>query len=667
MRIFDFVSVKLTVLLIFGIVLGFYLEPPLLPIFLFLALSLGLMGLAWKSQRFFEWPSASSMICIGILITLIATGKALPNHYSHFDTEKTNVWQVKIVDALKPNPYQERYVAQVNSYEKKPCTGKLILNIRKDSLSTPFQIDDEIILLSQLRDIQPPLNPHQFDYKEYLRKQGICNQITISPKDIVQRKKTTASLYGIAMLTRENIIQNLSKEKFGKAEFGVIQALLLGKRDSISEDTYTHYKNAGAVHILAVSGLHVGVLLLIFQFLLKPLTYLPKGETIRLVAVVLLLWGYAFLAGLSPSVVRAVTMFSFVAYAQSLKRPTNSFNIIALSMFFILLIKPLYLFQVGFQMSYAAVFFIVWLYPQLQRFWYPDSYLIQKTWQLLSVSLAAQLGVLPISLYYFHQFPALFFVSNLLIIPFLGIILGAGILTMVLSLANLLPEVLVIGYNFIIKTMNAIIAWVASQESFVLKEIPMDGIQMLFFYIIIMSSVLFLSRPKFKTVVVLSCGIVGLQLFNITKELKTKNHNAFLIPHSSKTSALLYKNGKKLISYTLDSTAITSMASNIKIKDQLDRVHYQSLGNTFQVEKKKIYRVDSFAIFPPKQNVDILWISQSPKINLERWLDSLQPKKVVVDGTNFKSYITRWKKTCMDKKLPFHDTREKGAYFFDVH
>ena len=164
----------------------------------------------------------------------------------------------------------------------------------------------------------------------------------------------------------------------------MIQALLLGKRDDISETNYNNYKNAGVVHILAVSGLHVGIILFLLEFILSPLERLPKGKTIKLIVVVLLLWGYAFVAGLSPSIFRAVTMFSFVAYALYLSRPTNLFNIIALSMLFILLVKPLFLFQVGFQMSYAVVFAIVWIYPKLQKFWFPENIIIRKTWQLLS-------------------------------------------------------------------------------------------------------------------------------------------------------------------------------------------------------------------------------------------------------------------------------------------
>jgi len=161
-------------------------------------------------------------------------------------------------------------------------------------------------------------------------------------------------------------------------------------------------------------------------------------------------------------------MFSFIAYAMYLNRPTNTFNIIALSLFFILLIEPLFLFQVGFQMSYAAVFSIAWIYPKLQRFWYPENNFLRKVWQLLSVSVAAQLGVLPISLFYFHQFPALFFIANLIVVPFLGALLGLGILVLVLAVLNTLPQVLVLCYNFLIKTMNWVIKFVGKQEAFVL-------------------------------------------------------------------------------------------------------------------------------------------------------------------------------------------------------
>ena len=142
----------------------------------------------------------------------------------------------------------------------------------------------------------------------------------------------------MAAKIRNHIIEKLKKENFGTEELGVIQALLLGQRNEITSEIDADYKNAGAYHILALSGLHIGILLGLLHFLLKPLELLPKGRTVKLVVIVVLLWGFALLAGLSASILRAVAMFSFVAYALYLNRPTSNFNILALSLFFILLL-----------------------------------------------------------------------------------------------------------------------------------------------------------------------------------------------------------------------------------------------------------------------------------------------------------------------------------------
>lgn len=319
--------------------------------------------------------------------------------------------------------------------------------------------------------LYPPLNPHQFDYKSYLKGLGISHQLRLNTNNFFLKENPSPTLFGISASVRNKIIDKLKQASFGKEELGIIQALLLGQRNDISAETYNNYKNAGAVHILAVSGLHIGILLLLLQFLLRPLERLPKGKTLKLIAIVALLWCFALLAGLSPSVVRAVTMFSFVAYALHLNRPSDTFNTLALSMFFILLvIDPNLLFHVGFQMSYAAVLAIVWVYPLLQKLWYPKNKILRYFWQLISVSIAAQLGVLSISLFYFHQFPGLFFISNLVIIPALGLILGMGIVVILLALLNLLPDFLVSLYDTLIHWMNSIIGWVAEQEAFCISK-----------------------------------------------------------------------------------------------------------------------------------------------------------------------------------------------------
>lgn len=413
----------------------------------------------------------------------------------------------------------------------------------------------------------------------------------------------------------------------------------------------------------------MGILLLIIQFILKPIEAFPRGKTIKLICTLLLLWGFALLAGFSASVVRAVTMFSFFAYAMHINRPNNTFNILALSMFFILLvINPRLLFQVGgFQMSYAAVAAIVWLYPLLQNMWYPKNKVLKYLWQLLSVSIAAQAGgVLPISLFYFHQFPGLFFISNLLIIPALGIILGMGLLVLFLAAINLLPSELTSLYNEIIGYMNKVVAWVAQQESFIFKNISFDAFQLILSYAILFLLVLFLSRTSFKKFLWLAIFIIGMQAYSIFASYNTKTSEALLIAHETANTLLLHQEGTAL--NTFSTTQVPErIIADYQVAERIQMITHDSLANSYQWKGgKNILIVDSAAVYTSsKEKIDYLVLTQSPKLNLNRLIDSIQPQKIIADGSNYKSYVKRWARTCQQRKLPFHYTGEKGAYYFE--
>ncbi|WP_396591576.1 ComEC/Rec2 family competence protein [Allomuricauda sp. R78024] len=672
MRFFNFVSIKLTICLIAGIILGFYFEVALYISFFALLALLPCLYLFQKKQSrdgfpFFELITVLTTILLGVFIVSLSKSKKLSHHYSNKEINGVKQWELKILEVLKPNQYAQRYVAKVISVENEKSTGKIVISLPADSTLNKLKVDDEFILFSNAETIRPPLNPYQFNYRDYLKKQGIYHQIRTGFNAVQLKENSAKTIFGLTSNFREHIISKLKNENFGEDELAVIQALLLGKRDDISESTYNNYKDAGAVHILAVSGLHVGILLLLFQFLLSPLERLPKGKSIKLILIVFLLWTYAFIAGLSPSIVRAVTMFSFLAYAMYLNRPTNSFNIIALSMFFILLIKPLFLFQVGFQMSYAAVFAIIWIYPKLQRFWFPENIVIRKIWQLLAVSIAAQLGVLPVSLFYFHQFPALFFISNLLIIPFLGLILGMGILVIFLSIFDNLPNFMVVMYNAIIKIMNSTIDWVAKQEGFIIKDIPFDVVQMVLGYLIIATLVVFLSKPKLKNIIALLAGIITLQGWSIWNQIQGQKKEALVLLHKSKNTLLLHQKATSLKLYASDSNNIGSMVNDYKISERIQSISYHKFKNNFNISGKKLYVMDSLGIYPQVKNQDYVLLTQSPKINLERVIDSLNPKMVIADGSNYRSYVSRWKQTCIKKEIPFHSTGEKGYYSFNLN
>tara|TARA_E500000318_G_scaffold55178_1_gene51301 strand:- start:3579 stop:5585 length:2007 start_codon:yes stop_codon:yes gene_type:complete len=665
------VSIKLTLWVVLGIVISYYFEvAPLLPLIAMFVL-LPLMYWAGKKQHregfpYFEVLTSLTTLCLGILVVGIFMNRGMSHHYTRLDLNKEKAWQVKVIEVLKPNNYSQRYVTQIIAADDKLASGKLLLSLTVDSTIKELQVDDQLLIHTKPESIRPPSNPHQFDYRSYLEKQGIQHQIRTDFASIITKVSAHKTLFGVASKFREHIISKLKEKDFGAEEMGVIQALLLGKRDDISENTYNNYKNAGAVHILAVSGLHVGIILFLLEFMLSPLEGLPKGKILKLITVVLLLWGYALVAGLSPSIVRAVTMFSFVAYALHLNRPTNSFNIIALSMLFIVLVKPLFLFQVGFQLSYAAVFAIVWIYPKLQKLWFPENIIIRKTWQLLSVSVAAQLGVLPISLFYFHQFPALFFISNLLVIPFLGLILGSGILVIILALIDSLPQFVVDNFNWTIKMMNSVIGWVAKQEGFIIKNIPFDSVQLLLGCLIITALVVFLSKPKWKAVLVLFGGIIAFQSWIIWNQVQLYQKEVVILAHRSRNTVLLNQLGDSLSIITSDSANIGTIATNYAIAERIQNIDTVQLKNSYQIGQKKLFVLDSLAILPLEEQLDYLLLTQSPKYNLERLLDSIKPKKIFADGSNYPSLVKKWKLTCAQKEIPFHYTGEKGYYIFSL-
>jgi len=672
MKLLRFIPIKLTLVLILGIIVGNYsnldieytLFACLTPL-----LALGILRFVDKKNEspIFGYLTILTTFFIGVLAVSLSFPKNHPDHYLNHDYSSNHTWRLKVSGVLKSTSFSNRYMAKVEKLNSRHAEGKVLLSFAKDSTYQTLQVDDELMFSAIPMEIKAPLNPHQFNYKLYLKDLGISHQFQLDKKDFIKIQKPAATIFGRASKARSHIISQLSRANFGKDELSIIQALLLGQRNDISEETYTDYKNAGAVHILAVSGLHIGILLLLLQFLLTPVERLPRGKTLKLILIVILLWGFALLSGLSASVVRAVTMFSFVAYSMYLNRPKNTFNILALSMFFILLvINPKLIFQVGFQMSYAAVLAIVWLYPLLQKLWFPKNKIIRKIWQLLSVSIAAQLGVLPISLFYFHQFPGLFFISNLLIVPALGVILGMGILVILLALIDALPNFLVVIYDTLIGWMNWTISWVAQQEAFIFKNISFDAIQMILAYGIIFCCVILLTRPNFKKIMALATLVIGFQLWVLYSNYQTSKNSLLFLAHQTKNTALIHQNGRTVAVLTHDTTRLANIIEDYSVAERISNISYSSVQNSYLWQDKTVLVIDSLSVYPNEETpVDYLILTQSPKLNLERAITTLKPKYIIADGSNYTSYIKRWKQTCSKRKLPFHATGEKGAYYFD--
>jgi len=607
-------------------------------------------------------------------ITFFLTGMILvyendaTNHTNYFEKHLKNTSKVilAIDKVLKPGNYHHKYVADVVQLDSKKTTGHVLLNIEKDSTSLLFHTGDLVFLKNKFQDIKSSLNPHQFNYKHYLKKQGINQQVYITHQEILLLDESKVSLLRFIDAFRVKIQKSLRRYHFTDDELAVMNALLLGQRQEISKQLSDNYSKAGAIHILAVSGLHVGVILLILSFILKPLERVNNGKLIKLVLVILSLWFFAILAGLSASVIRAVTMFSAIALGQFFNKRNAVEHSLIFSMFIILLCKPLFLFDVGFQLSYTAVFGIIWIQPVLYQLWKPNFFIVDKGWQLITVSVAAQLGVLPISLFYFHQFPALFFISNLIIIPFLGVILGLGLVVLVLSYESILPLFLEGFYGDVISILNKVVAFVARQESFLFSEISFSALKMIFSYLLIISGFQLFLKLNTKRCFLFFGSILAFQCVLILEKYTIAQKSEFIVFHKSKNSIIGIRKGSSFELYhSMDSLQISSqkLLINYKVGENISSQNYHKLSNLMYYDKQVVLIIDKDGLYDIKElNNPIVLLRQSPKINLQRLVKKLKPAIIIADGSNYKSYIENWNTTCKNLKTPFWTTYNQGAY-----
>jgi len=577
---------------------------------------------------------------------------------------KENILQLKVKEVLKSDTYNSKYIAEIIAVNNNYFNGKILLNIKRDSFEKILNIDDLLLISSKIKKIYSPLNPHQFDYSMYMKSLGIHNQIHSSYQSFLNQSKGKLTLRGQASKIRNHFIKKLKESALTPNEIAIVQALILGKKKDINKQLYSDYAAAGAIHILAVSGLHVGIIYFILIALLRPLKRLLKYELIIAIIIVISLWGFAFLTGLSPSVIRAVTMFSFFAFAKAINRETNTINTLFLSYFTLLIINPLWLFHIGFQLSYLAVLSILCLLPLFNKVYCPKNYFARKIWDILTVTLAAQTGVFPLSIYYFHQFPGLFFMTNLIILPFLGVLLGGGIILIILSIFNILPDWFSLSYNFLIKFMNSCIHVIANQKLFLFQNITFSLYKVFASYLLIISIILFWNYQNRKNTLFF---VVGLSiLFSVSIfDNYSNSKNELIVFHKNKQSIIGNKNNSVLNLYTSDSTLNMGNSYPIKAyKVAKGITGYSEIKSPyiFKYNEKLILVLDSLGIYPDSYKIDIVLLTYSPKINLNRMLEGLQPKMIIADGSNYKSYVKRWKKSCAKKNIAFHFTGTDGAY-----
>lgn len=673
MKVLDFPLTQITIAFILGILAANFNALNSTLLFGLLSLSSLILVVFYFIQKritaikpYFVFSVFLASFLIGITTQITHTDTLQVRHYTNNQLAFTANQEIELLihEKLKRSAYSERYVAYVTKINDNKTTGKVIINFPKQKHTANLQTGSYVKLNGKLLHHKTVLNPNQFDYGKYLERKQIYAQLYTNDKNVVIGKKIQEDSWFYISNLRNTIITNLEKKGFHKTELSVATALIMGQKQDISPDILQDYQYAGAIHILSVSGLHVGFLLLFMKIILKPIPNTRKASFLKLVITITVLLFFALLAGLSPSVVRSVTMFSFLAIGYYLKRKNSIYYTLIISMLLILLFQPSFLFDIGFQLSYLALFFILWLQPTLFKLWEPKNKLLKYAWNLLTVALAAQLGTLPLSIYYFHQFPGLFFITNLVVIPLLSIIMVLGIIVMMLAALGYTPMILLKPFEWSIFYMNKIIKTIASVEQFIIKDIPLNIALLVSLYLVIIAFTLWIQKPKFKQLTFVLIACITIQLNYFYTQWQVNDQQEWIVYNSSKNTIITQRIGSKIIAYGNDSVLKvkndiikTYEIANFSTLKSVEKTH-----NTFYFRKNKILLIDAFGVYIKDNKPDIIILTQSPKINLERLIVTLHPKIIVADASNYKTDQEQWKQTCEKQKIPFHAIAVKGFY-----
>ncbi len=675
MKVLQFPLARITIGFVLGLLLAFYLKPELTTIFGLMLISLLYLGISYFALKntfsnsfYFGLATYIASVFVGITTQIVHTDSYQKANYIHERSifEKPHLLSLVIREKLKSTNFNDRYIALINHIDSKKHSGRILLNVRKNSMNYEFETGTSLQVRGVPYENKPPNNPNQFDYSAYLEKKQIYAQLYADKESISISPDYKKDIWYYSSKLRTSIIHNLQKSNFNNTELNVAIALIMGQKQDVLPEIIQDYQYAGAVHILSVSGLHVGFILLFISFLLKPIPNSPKGSFTKLTIILASLFSFALIAGLAPSVVRSATMFSFVAIGQHLRRTVNIYHTILVSVFLILLFQPSFLFDVGFQLSYIALFFIIWFQPLLASIWSPKIKAIEYMWGILTVSFAAQIGTLPLSIYYFHQFPGLFFVTNLAIIPLLSVIMILGVLVMVLAAFDFVPLFLSKPLEWGIYLLNKIINAIASFEHFIIRDIPLNIYLMLSSYLLILAAITWFKKPSYGKLMILLISIMTIQFSYMKTQWVNKNQKEWILFNFKKNTMVVERDGKNVVLYAHDNVLKTAKSNRVLnsylVANFSTLKGTEKIKNTAFFKDNKILILDSLGNYPTDIKPDIIVITQSPRINMDRMLHLLKPKVVVADVSNFKILQKHWKASCEKQKISFHAVAEKGFF-----
>jgi ComEC/Rec2-related protein len=632
------------------------------------------------------------LILLGFSMAEVRDVEMDKNHYLHLDGKQKFYVARVYEDAIeRPNSVKlilDLEYAGADSGRCQPVNGKILGYFQKTDMAFSLHYGDLIVFTPNISEVAAPGNPGEFNYKAYLSRKGITGQVYLKESDWLSLNQNDANpIFVLSYRVRDYLLSAMQRCGVRGDEFGVAAAILLGYDESLPFNVRQGYVTAGAMHILCVSGMHVGVIFLIASFLLSFMDKKKWQKLAKQVILLSLIWFYALLAGLSPSILRASLMLTFCIVGELINRKGFVLNSIAASAFILLCINPFNLFEIGFLLSYMAVIGIVVLQKPIYDLFYVKNKLLNKVWEITAVALAAQIATAPFTIFYFNQFPSYFWLSNLIMTPVSFVVILSGMLLLAVSFipyANVAVGYVVWGMVY---AMNWVIETIESLPFALVKGLYMNEFEFAIVLALLVLLFLLVTLKKHG----ISIAMLGLCLLFLISIGYRRQESAmkcgFTVYNLRKHTAIdfIYQGDHVIVADSALSSDVGTVSYSIEgnwNKQGLSLSPEYVLRNDdfscyFMRKKKNLISFDgklivlwddSLSVEDSLENrvfVDYLMVSGKTRPDPQKFVNVFDMELLIIDGSVPKYLARKWKTKSDELGISYYDVAEKGAFVCD--
>jgi competence protein ComEC len=667
---------RLAIALMLGIVLfdnlnEYFLSA--LQVYVILAISFSLFAIfTWlslgsnKYQRISNFFSLITLVGLGFGISFIQSQQEDPEWLNPKEASTKRLLAIVTEEPIvkkKTVKYKIRGLRAIGRQSATKTSGSAFIYVYQDSTNKRFENGDTLLLPNNWQPIANTGNPYELDYKRYCARKGIHVQQFLSPKEAILYSKRNSNTLSILEKTHQYCLSSIEEHIKDKTTAALLKALLVGDERDIDPNVREAYSDTGIIHIVSISGAHVAILfaaiMLLFGFIKN-----KKYEWLKFLFSLILIWFYVMLAGASTPALRAALMFSIFAIGTIAQHEKNPLNQLFATAFILLLFQPMWLFSLGFQLSFVAVLSLLIFYTPLISLYQSSNKVKRFFANAIAASIAAEILVAPLVAFYFHSFPPMFIIANVFASIAMSIILVLGIALLIIAKIKLVASALSTTIIFVSHVFHSVVALLQSINFPSLKTIFVTPFGLVLIYISIGALSIFFLQKRKKFIWISAVAMLLLSIIHLQRSWQINTQQKLIVFNQNKKMHAELLKGNTYQSLGEINTE-TFATKNTHIGFGATHKTERTSSDILVIDSTKIIFLDDNTRIPKRFPIDIIVIKSWAKpIDVPCLVKVFSPKKIIVSAgqSNYQTFV--WTKQCNAAHIALHNTQTEGAFVY---